>query len=43
MAKVEGQGVTLFDLLAKLSILDGAIKAHFAALQYARPRLTTSG
>jgi hypothetical protein len=31
MPKVEREGVTLFDLLAKLSILDGAIKADFTA------------
>ena len=31
MARVEREGVTLFDLLTKLSIIDGAIKADFSA------------
>lgn len=31
MPKIEGAGVTFFDLLGKLSILDGAIKADFKA------------
>lgn len=35
MSKVEGEGVTLFDLLSKLSVLGGAIKADFTTRSYA--------
>jgi hypothetical protein len=47
MPKVEDGGVTLFDLLSKLSILKGAVRADFAARNYAaaegRPRMTGRG
>jgi len=34
MPKIEDAGVTFFDLLSKLSILKGAVRADFAARNY---------